>query len=277
LLETVKLFVKGQGTNPYERQQASAARREDAVSAVEERLGGLRLRVFHSTLAWAQRFAPLREDGLVDIGLAYPLLRELLREVGGRLVAVGSIKTPDDVFWLTQSELSEAAAALDHGEPVRDLADLIPLRKAELRAARRVTPPQVLRKLSIFGKNLARVQRSRAKEDSSRVRGVAASPGTVTARACVVHGPEDFAAMQDGDVLIAPITTLAWTPLFARAAAVVTDVGGPLSHGSIVAREYGIPAVLGTGTATKLIKTGQTVTVDGSTGTVTPVPVEQAG
>jgi pyruvate,water dikinase len=74
--------------------------------------------------------------------------------------------------------------------------------------------------------------------------------------------------MQAGDILVAPLTTPAWTPLFVRAAAIVTDVGGPLSHGSIVAREYGIPAVLGTGSATRRIRSGQVITVDGSTGKV---------
>ena len=74
--------------------------------------------------------------------------------------------------------------------------------------------------------------------------------------------------MKAGDILVAPLTTPAWTPLFARAAAIVTDVGGPLSHGSIVAREYGIPAVLGTGSATRRINSGQAITVDGSAGKV---------
>jgi rifampicin phosphotransferase len=74
--------------------------------------------------------------------------------------------------------------------------------------------------------------------------------------------------MKSGDVLVAPITTPAWTPLFALASAIVTDVGGPLSHGSIVAREYGIPAVLGTGVATRRIHDGQTITVDGGAGKV---------
>ena len=74
--------------------------------------------------------------------------------------------------------------------------------------------------------------------------------------------------MVSGDVLVAKLTTPAWTPLFARAAAIVTDVGGPLSHGSIVAREYGIPAVLGTGDATRRIRNGQIITVDGDAGTV---------
>ena len=75
--------------------------------------------------------------------------------------------------------------------------------------------------------------------------------------------------MQPGGALVAAITTPAWTPLFAMAAAVVTDVGGPLSHGSIVAREYRIPAVMGTGIATERIRSGQMITVDGSAGTVT--------
>jgi pyruvate,water dikinase len=74
--------------------------------------------------------------------------------------------------------------------------------------------------------------------------------------------------MAPGEVLVAAITTPAWTPLFAMAAAIVTDVGGPLSHGSIVAREYGIPAVLGTGVATRRIRSGQKVAVDGGQGTV---------
>jgi pyruvate,water dikinase len=88
----------------------------------------------------------------------------------------------------------------------------------------------------------------------------------------VLEGPQDFGSMQPGEVLVARITTPAWTSLFAMASAVVTDVGGPLSHSSIVAREYGIPAVLGTGVATQRLVTGQQVLVDGDAGTVTILP-----
>ena len=90
----------------------------------------------------------------------------------------------------------------------------------------------------------------------------------MTAPACVLHGPDDFDQMRPGDILVADITTPAWTPLFAMASGVVTNIGGPLSHGSIVAREYGIPAVLGTGVATKRIQSGQVITVDGDAGQV---------
>jgi pyruvate,water dikinase len=102
------------------------------------------------------------------------------------------------------------------------------------------------------------------------IKGVGASAGKVTAPARVLTGPQDFGTMRPGDVLVARITTLAWTSLFAMASAVVTDVGGPLSHSSIVAREYGIPAVLGTGVATQRLATGQRILVDGDAGTVTP-------
>jgi phosphoenolpyruvate synthase/pyruvate phosphate dikinase len=99
--------------------------------------------------------------------------------------------------------------------------------------------------------------------------GLAGSAGRVTGVARVLSGPADFGRLQPGEVLVASITTPAWTPLFVRAAGVVTDVGGPLSHSSIVAREYGIPAVLGTGVGTQRIRDGQRVTVDGDAGTVT--------
>jgi phosphoenolpyruvate synthase/pyruvate phosphate dikinase len=105
---------------------------------------------------------------------------------------------------------------------------------------------------------------------SSSLKGYGASAGTVTAPACVLRGPEDSGQMRPGDVIVAVTTTPAWTPLFAIASAVVTDIGGPLSHSSIVAREYGIPAVMATGIATRRIHTGQMLTVDGTAGTVTP-------
>jgi len=270
LLETAKLFISGQGVNPHTRQQAAAERREQATQAMMGRLKGLRLKLFRKFLAPAQRYAPLREDGLAEVGLSYPLLRQMLHEIGRRFVEGGMIEQPDDVFWLTQDEVEQAAARLDRGETLDRRGEVIPQRKATWRAARRSTPPVMLPKMKFFGMDIGELKARRGRgRDDDTLKGVAASPGRVTAPACVLNGPEDFSQMQTGDVLVAAITTPAWTPLFARAAAVVTDVGGPLSHGSIVAREYGIPAVLGTGVATKRIRSGQVVTVDGSAGVVT--------
>ena len=98
--------------------------------------------------------------------------------------------------------------------------------------------------------------------------GAGTSPGRVTAVARVIHGSEEFNRLGRGEILVAHATTPAWTPLFALAGGLVADLGGTLSHGSIVAREYGIAAVMGTGNGTERIHDGQVVTVDGAAGKV---------
>jgi len=100
------------------------------------------------------------------------------------------------------------------------------------------------------------------------LQGLAASPGRVTARARVMLDPSDAAVLQKGEVLVAPATNPAWSPLFLTAGALVTEIGGLLSHGAIVAREYGLPAVLNVKDATRVIRTGQLLTVDGWQGTI---------
>ncbi len=240
-----------------------------------KKLSGFRLGIFQKNLERAQRFAPLREDGLADVGLGYPLLRQMLSELGMRFTAAGLIEDPKDIYWLEQGEVFNAAERLDRGDSLDDLAEVIPQRKAIWKSATRVAPPMALPQLKIFGFDLMKLKSGRMRKDGKdSLKGVAASPGKVTARASVLHMPEDFAKMQTGNVLVASITTPAWTPLFARASAVVTDIGGPLSHGSIVAREYGIPAVLGIDSATKYIRDGQKILVDGDTGLVTLMEVD---
>jgi pyruvate,water dikinase len=270
VLDTLKLYLSERGTTPYTRQRESAERREQAVAAMRGRLKSLRLKWFNKYLASAQRYAPLREDGLAEIGLAYPLIRQILHELGNRFVQHNVIPSADEVFWLTKDEVMSTATRLDAGQSAESLTEKIPQRKAEHRAALSARPPMMLPQMKIFGFDLMSLRDKRGRRNRGDViKGVAASPGMASGVARVLHGPEDFGQMKPGDVLVAPITTPAWTPLFAMASAIVTDIGGPLSHGSIVAREYGIPAVLGTGVATRRIQDGQTVTVDGSAGTVT--------
>ena len=259
LLETLRFFVRGKGVDPYERQQRSAVRREEATAAVLARLDPARARAFRRLLHWAQRVAPVREDALADVGLAWPQLRRMLAEIGRRLQQAGVINEPDDVFWLQRTEIDEGLGSL---------ADQVEQRKELWRGQRRATPPQLLPKGG-WGDMFRKWMPAASEEQTGNViKGIGGSAGTITAPARVLGGPHDFGQMQPGDVLVASITTPAWTSLFAMASGVVTDIGGPLSHSSIVAREYGIPAVLGTAVATRLIHSGQLITVDGDAGVV---------
>ncbi|UNK45433.1 PEP/pyruvate-binding domain-containing protein [Arthrobacter sulfonylureivorans] len=298
LLETVKFYLRGQGQDPHERQRMSAARREDHTNRIAARLGRTRRgAAFLRLLRWAQKAAPIREDALADVGLAWPLIRRMLLELGQRLVEAAVIAEPADVFWLRHREL---ASAVDFGlaaprtreapensgiqsvpeqpdvravaitgadRPVR--ADAVEERKMLWRGQLKAAAPQMLPESRLMERAFGSMMPARSQQADGIIKGIGASPGRITAAARVLAGPEDFGRMAPGDVLVARITTPAWTPLFAMASAVVTDVGGPLSHSSIVAREYGIPAVLGTGVATQRITSGQRIHVDGDAGTVT--------
>jgi pyruvate,water dikinase len=264
LLEMLKVYLSGRGTSPYDRLKAQAEARERAETAISQRLDPLRRRWFVKLVRWAQKSGPEREDCIADLGLGYPRLRALALEMGRRLAAAGAIARPEDVYFLEAREVDALAAALERGETLTPHHDLVDQRKAHWQRMRNVTPPMSLPQKSFIGKMLAHDN-----PEGNTLKGYATSAGKVTARACVLRGPEEFGSMRPGDVIVAVTTTPAWTPLFAMASAVVTDIGGPLSHSSIVAREYGIPAVMATGVASKRIRSGQTITVDGNAGIIT--------
>jgi phosphohistidine swiveling domain-containing protein len=270
IVENLRRFVTGAVPSPYEREKSLRKARERATASIRSRLGWLKRWIFDKALHWAQSQAPLREDGIAEIGLGYPLLRSMLIELGSRLARGGMLSAPGEVFWLEETELESAAAALDRGEPLPDRKETVGRRIAVWNARRSIIPPPALPPTSkVLGFNVEIFLASDiSKHEEKTLKGFGASAGVATAPARVLRGPEDFESMQPGEVLVAAITTPAWTPLFTLAAAVVTDIGGPLSHSSIVAREYGIPAVLGTGVATQRIRSGQTVTVDGGKGIV---------
>jgi pyruvate,water dikinase len=271
ILEMLKLFIRGQGKSPYERQQNHTTKREQAEEMARARLKGIKRWGYEKALNWAQSQAPLREDGIAEIGLGYPVLRQLLRELGRRITAAGGIQQANDIYWLEQTEIESMVTALEKDQTLSNLADIVQERK-DLWQARKlvIPPPQLPPGKKFLGFDLEGVLTgAEGRVEGNIIKGIPASPGQVTATARVLDGPEDFDQMQPGDILVASITTPAWTPLFVMASGVVTDIGGPLSHGSIVAREYGIPAILGTGCATKLIHSGQKIAVDGAAGTVT--------
>lgn len=278
LLQALRFHLAADAPDPHQRQARAAAARNNAEARLLTRLRGRRQARVRALLGWAQRTGPLREDALAAMGLYLPPARRLLAEFGARLVREGSLAEPADAWWLTLAEARAAAGALDAGEAASDLREVVAGRQAEARGRRLATPPQYLPKNRLMNSMEWMYPAREGGASGGVLTGNAGTGGRVTAPARVLSGPDDFAAFRPGEVLVASITTPAYTPLFAMAGAVVTDIGGVLSHGSIVAREYGIPAVLGTGAATKLISTGDEVTVDGAAAKVfLPGALEEPG
>ena len=218
---------------------------------------------FQALLEVAQRYAGIREQQARQLTLGWPLLRRCVLRLGQTLQAHGVLDQPEDVFLLTRAEL-------DTRTP---LQELIGRRRATWERQRRLLAPLTIgRPPRLLAKELLAVvdavRTGPVPQDA--IVGQPASPGRATGPVRIVHGPGDFDRFHPGEVLVARATAPAWTPLFARAAAVVTDGGTLAAHASLVAREYGIPAVVATGDATVRLDDGQLVTVDGGAGTVNP-------
>jgi rifampicin phosphotransferase len=249
-----------------DRHRELAARREALTAKCLAVLGDqpqLQAR-FQALLQVAQRYAVLREQQARQLTLGWPLLRRCALRLGETLRADGVIDQAEDVFYLTRSELDTRTL----------LQDVVGRRRAAWERQQRLLapltigrPPRLLAKELLDAVEAVRTT-GPAPEDA--IVGQPASPGRATGPVRVIHGPGDFDRFQPGEVLVARATAPAWTPLFARAVAVVTDGGTLAAHASLVAREYGIPAVVATGDATTRLADGQVVTVDGGAGAIHP-------
>src|SRR5579872_1973454 len=207
----------------------------------------------------------IREVPKYSFILLFARCRELLLTVGEELVQAGRLEKADDIFFVTLPEAREAVA----GEDVRSL---VRERRAsyEYELNRRHIPRVLL------SDGTEPTPEIRTEMSDGALRGTPASAGKITAKARVILDPAG-ARLEPGEILVAPSTDPGWTPLFLTAGGLVMEMGGSMSHGSVVAREYGIPAVVGVHGATTRIVTGQCIAVDGSSGMIVIEPEEQQG
>lgn len=253
----------------HDRHRMLAEKREAAEAACRQALMGDQRLVarFDKLLTLAQSYSRLREEQAFALTLAWPLLRRCVKRVGAAAVSRGVIEAPEDAFFLTRRELEMALS----GRLQASLGETVVERRAQWERERRLAPPLALGEApKLLQRVLGTLELLRTDKPSAEgsLHGEPASPGRASGPVRVIRGPDDFALFRQGEVLVARATAPAWTPLFAKAAAVVTDGGSLAAHASLVAREYGIPAVVATGDATVRLADGQWVTVDGSGGFV---------
>jgi rifampicin phosphotransferase len=247
--------------DPVSQFRAGEAKAESMITSLMTRAAErsrLRARLAGWTLRRVRQLVGLREAPKFLLIMALATMRQQLKEVGRQLADAGTIDHVDDVFFL---DLGDARRGLA-GENLRALV-------AERREAyeQELKRRHIPRLLLSDGTEPEAVAVETVRTDGA-LAGSPASAGTVTGRARVVLDPVG-AHLEPGEILVAPSTDPGWTPLFLTAGGLVMEMGGSNSHGAVVAREYGIPAVVGVPEATHKIETGQLITVDGAAGLVT--------
>ena len=269
VLASMKTMVANSNYDPASHEEDARRKREAALAEIEQLLEGLSYWQFRYRNWFTSRFYWIREEVMYYLYWPWPTLRALALELGKRLVEVGTLETPEDLFYLYSEEVNQAIDARGTGNSVAEFAQQIAERRELREARKRLHPPGTI-PFEASEHPGVKFKETQIYNDpnSNTLMGVPVSPGTITADVSLIISPDEFSKMKPGSILVCPMTNPAWTPLFAHASGLVTDMGGILGHGSIVAREYGIPAVVGTGIGTQRIVHDQEITVDGDAGTV---------
>ena len=275
-MDPVLELVRGYLTTDYDYPGAIDTMRRDIAAAAEEILDGLdgeALEEMRAANAVNLRMAPLTPDHhfYIDQG-ANAHVRLVLIELGRKLVDAGRLDEPDDVMFLRYNELRGLIGSADALDARAIVAD----RRAERQAAQRlrprdwigtVTPSQLAFPYLVNWGYPDRFHQTQS-DDQRLISGLGASAGVVEGVARVVRTVDEFDDVRDGDILVCQMTNPAWVVLFTKIAGLVTDTGGTTSHPAVLAREFGIPAVIGTSVATQRIATGDRLRVDGAAGKV---------
>lgn len=244
----------------HQREIDRIARAKEAEDKVKKYYSGGLFTVLgikrqvYKMIRHARSFVAFRENSHFDVTRSLQVFRILFNELGKRFVRRGILQDSADIFYLSYFEVKNITETLYNGLEeldTRAMANTIRQRKEE----------RIKRKKRWS-------MRGRVEKIEGTAKGIPASSGIATGPVRIIREPGDFHLLEKGDIIVAPYTNPAWTPLFATAAALVAETGGASSHAAIIAREYGIPAVMGVRGATELFSDGEYVTVDGSSGSI---------
>lgn len=242
-----------------EREKLTNEIRSKLSSSFVDRIFPVRQIIFTEILRLTQEYYPLKEDQNHYLYRGTWFIRESLLRLGRRLVALGKLNNVEDIFLFSFDEVQKIPVMIK--EKSCHFLDLVAERRKEYEKQKRLTPPYILNYLN-------EECEKKYSENKDCISGLAGSKGIVTGTARLIFSPDQFEKLKKGEILVCPTTRPFWTPLFGLVSGLVTDYGGVLSHGANIAREYEKPAVIGTKIATKVIKDGEKIIVDGTNGKV---------
>ena len=242
-----------------ERKKLTDEIRSKFSSSFIDRIFPVRHIIFTDILRLAQEYYPLKEDQNHYLYRGTWFIRESLLLLGRRLVALGKLNNVEDIFLFSFDEVQKIPVMIKE-KSGRFLGLVIEKRK-KFEKQKKLTPPDILNYLN-------EECEKKYSESKDCISGLAGSKGIVTGTARLIFSSDQFEKIKKGEILVCPTTRPFWTPLFGLVSGLVTDYGGVLSHGANIAREYEKPAVIGTKIATKVIKDGEKIIVDGTNGNV---------
>lgn len=269
VIATIATYLQsGEAIDPRAAETKQIRLREEALALVADKLNPLQMAYFRRSLRRLRRFMRLRDNGQHFLVKLLLPMRHIYATLGRRWARRGWLADPLDFFFLLIPEI-EAVLALHKTGDMSATAELNGLQLRELVSQRRLAYehwfdrplPEVLDEDGL-------PLEAPLDDDEQALSGVPASAGRVQGLARVIDAPGDASRLQPGEILVTRATDPGWTPVFSIISGLVLEVGGQLSHGAIVAREYGLPAVVNVTGATRRIADGQTITVDGSSGRI---------
>lgn len=257
ILNNVKSFEPNAGSRKFEQGRQEALKKEQELLERLKQLpdGEQKAKETKIMIDLIRNFSGYREYPKYGIVSRYFVYKQAMLREAEQLVQSGVIHDKEDIYYLTFEELHEVTRThkLDY--------QIIGTRKDEYKLYEKLTPPRVI---TSDGEIIAG-EYKRENIPAAAIAGLAVSSGVIEGRARVIINMED-ADLEEGDILVTPFTDPSWTPLFVSIKGLVTEVGGLMTHGAVIAREYGLPAVVGVENATKLIKDGQRIRVNGTEG-----------
>ncbi|MCX6648006.1 MAG: PEP-utilizing enzyme [Candidatus Bathyarchaeota archaeon] len=262
IFDILKSLAEGEAVDTAAAEEKSGKLREETDKRVKDAIGGqflgfAKLSLLSGIMGSARRYIVFREQQRFNLDKWITMTRRLHLALGARLVEKGMLGQPSDIFFLTKGEIRGIAG----GETPEGVRATVASRRAEFLKYENATPPKFLQGDREFN--------DPPPADADHFRGIPASQGVLTAPVRVLGSIEDIWQVQAGEILVVPRTDPGWTPVFSKIGGLITETGGILSHGAVVSREYGIPAVTNIHEACRVFKTGQRVTIDGVKGEVT--------
>jgi pyruvate,water dikinase len=257
ILNNIKNFEPGESKRKFKQGLQEALKKEQELLVRLKQLpdGGQKAEETKRVIDILRNFTGFREYPKYIIVNRYLVYKQALLKEAEQLVKIGVINEKEDIYYLTIEELREVVEnnKLDY--------QIIKRRKEEYKTYEKLTPPRVI---TSDGEIVAG-EYKRENIPADAIVGLSVSSGVIEGRARVILNMED-ADLEEGDILITKFTDPSWTPLFVAVKGLVTEVGGLMTHGAVIAREYGLPAVVGVENATKLIKDGQRIRLNGTEG-----------